>query len=759
MQQQQPNTSWDRIVGLTFSLAACWFFSATALILLDMKSNLAIDALSAETLEVRDGIEESIVPWLDGMPVFVFFLLIVVSLLYRLDSNNKFGWLAKWGSTCLAAFIMEAFRMIVYGATLRFQIHTLLVMGFSAPLILITHEVSRSISTPLGIAGIRASALWGLIVFVMMCSVYLLFMRAIDAQCTLKTGSSCVTNDVRSKVEDIYIPANVGDAKGSPHPMPLSAGFQLEKLDVKISNVVGDIDGNGSTDFVYFDSDLRSTFFLNSKGTLRATKFGLDRLLDFPTAQIVMADLNRDGLMDLVAVRRDFSPNLLHRFISSSVYYPFVDKRFSLEVFFQINPGVWQNATANMFPGKRPSGFQKVEPIIFADLNGDGFLDFIWQQYPHRLFGSLNAVYIRGSDGRYVDRMAEFFDWHTSKIMPEGGDFADITGDGEVDLFAFGYPYIARESRFFRACGEQYAHIPCKVSRRMEEGGTFIDIGGAPHLAVAYWGTREVLPQKALHFFKAMPTGDLVPLANESQGAFRGVNTYLVGKDLDLDGTEEILTSQPTRLLTWNKGRFWDALPFIAPKLRGKRVHAIGFVDFDDDGDIDILLDVEGEKTSHLLRNNLNPKSFLRVAARSADGSDAQFGATLTFKSSDGEETWWRAYRPRRGYWGDTDPKIVVRPRAGQEYSVKACFPSISTNDPAKIYSTPSFKIQISMTDKRCITYKLSILQDDTKIDLTLLAGGTGFKVQQIASNGDMSKVEANQTLSPVHRRRPQPFE
>lgn len=749
----QPfDTSWGRINKVLLQLAVCWFGAVVTLILLDMKSNLAIWALTAETLELRDGIQESTVPWLHGMPVFAILLAALVYSLGRFGRLNEYGWLAKWGAVCLAAFIMEALRVAAFGVSVRLQLHTILAAGFSAPLIFAAHELGRrsKIKPSTSMHGWPPSAplsraLGALVLFGALSSSYLVLMRAIDTQCITKMGRNCVSEDLSSRIEDVYIPPPANESKNGSMPRPLQAGFQLEKLDQQITNILGDIDGNGSVDFVYFN-DLRPTIVLNSKGTLHTTNLGLDRHLDFPVAQIAMADVNRDGLADLVVVRKNFDPNLLHRIIRGSAFYPVVDEQFSLKVLLQTKPGAWRDATDEMFRGKHPAGFVKVEPIVFADVTGDGWLDIIWQQYPHRLFGSLNAVYVRGDDGRYIDRMAELFDSQASRIMPEGADFADVNGDGEIDLFAFGYPNIARNGKYYRACANRYAHIPCEVSRRIEEGATFFDLGGAPHLAVAYWGTAEVFPQKALYFFKATSTGDFTPVDTKSQGVFRGINTYLVAKDLDLDGTEEILTSQPGRLLVWKNGRFWDALPAIAPELRGKKIQPIGLVDFDDDGDIDILLNVEGEKATYLLRNNLNPKSFLRLSARAADGTDNQFGATLTFKSDDDEETWWRAYRPRRGYWGDTDPRIVVKPRIGHKYSLTACFPSSLPLESVKPYSSPMFSLRVSKSAKNCISYELTLLQDDAKVDLTLLAGGAGFRVSYLATDGKTGQAQKNRT-------------
>jgi hypothetical protein len=730
---QKNDITFSKMAWLFIQLSICWIVAILALIALDMKSKFGIWALTAETLELRNDIDQSTIPWLHGMPFFFILLTVLIYAFRRFGQPGEFGWFAKCSIVTLAAILMEMLRMSVYGNSIRLLLHTMLTVGLSLPLIYVTHQISLwYVRTSTDARGWLfdprlLKGVGGLVLFTSLGSGYFLLMRAIDTECIKKTGLSCVEEDKSSRIEDLYMPSS--QSAKDPTDRPLQTSFTLEKLDQHISNIIGDIDGNGSVDFVNFNN-LKPTFILNSKGILQTTDFGLAHYLNFPVAQLVLADLNHDGLDDILAVRRNYDLGLLYRYIRDSAFMPVADEQFSIKILLQTSRGVWRDATGEMFKSKLPLGFLKVEPIIFADLNHDGWLDFIWQQYPHRLLGSQNAVYVRGEDGRYVDKMAELMDSKHSMIMPEGADYADVNGDGEIDLFAFGYPNIAKNGKFYRICGKQYANMPCEVSRRLEEGATFFDLGGTPHLALSYWGTEEIFPHKALYFFKANADGSFTPIKNKSQGVFRGINTYLVAKDLDLNGTEALLTTQPARLLVWYKDRYWDALPGIVPELAGKKIEPVGLVDFDDDGDIDILLNVAGEPNTYLLRNNLNPKSFVRISTKSSEGIDNQFGATLTFKSEDKKDNWWRVYRPRGGYGGSTDSRIIVKPRINQNYSIRACYPSISPLEVTKPYLSSAISLQITGSLKNCITYQLTVLKDDAKINLKLLAGGHGFKIE-----------------------------
>ena len=81
-----------------------------------------------------------------------------------------------------------------------------------------------------------------------------------------------------------------------------------------------------------------------------------------------------------------------------------------------------------------------MEPIVWFDANQDGRLDIIWSGYPHPR-KSMNKLYLANEDYSYRDGLENLLTWEPGRIYPEGTDVADIDGDGDLDLFAYGYPF------------------------------------------------------------------------------------------------------------------------------------------------------------------------------------------------------------------------------------------------------------------------------------------------------------------------------
>ncbi|MDQ7051801.1 MAG: VCBS repeat-containing protein [candidate division KSB1 bacterium] len=127
------------------------------------------------------------------------------------------------------------------------------------------------------------------------------------------------------------------------------------------------------------------------------------------TGQLQVADLNRDGWLDIVCTHGKQTDDVFH------IYYGDPESRYDIRNRVEIR-GAWAK-TMNV-----------------ADVNGDGWLDLLCSNYwhPSRPFGrnGLSHVLLGGPDGYRFDRKISF--------PTRGGDgtvVSDFNFDGYVDIF------------------------------------------------------------------------------------------------------------------------------------------------------------------------------------------------------------------------------------------------------------------------------------------------------------------------------------
>lgn len=232
--------------------------------------------------------------------------------------------------------------------------------------------------------------------------------------------------------------------------------------------------------------------------------------------------------------------------------------------------------------------------VSAADINNDGFLDFFSHDSGGRLFLS------DGRGGFVEDRNA--IDIPTGGVHMSGSAWGDFNNDGLVDLF-----------------------VPSR--RRGERGTLFENRAGVFHDITDSAGIGDTSEQFSAAW------GD----SNNN-----GLLDLLITTDAD-----------SPLLLYLNQGDGTFALATNGPVVVGK-VHDAVFVDFDNDGDLDIAATRPGG-TNVLLRNILDNDRFLKVRPlqRTADGVDvAVVGARIELFDAQGERLGRREVGVARGFGG-----------------------------------------------------------------------------------------------------------
>jgi hypothetical protein len=518
----------------------------------------------------------------------------------------------------------------------------------------------------------------------------------------------------------IYAPGPDGDPLGVKL-------FTQEELPVGPGTIhFGDVDGDGWIDAVLRRSNATLELWRNDKGTFVRQDDFLSGVRNQDIADFYVVDYDGDGRSDIVVgyINRPQPSEFHNTVVKKLFWYPFNDSALHLGLLRQVEPGRWEDTTQFAFPDGVPLGFQKIEPLLWFDANGDGRLDFVFSQYPNGR-SSLNKLYVQDSSGQFHDRMHELLKGASNWIYSEGGDVADYDGDGDIDFFAYGYLW-QRDGLTYRArCGKAMEGFPCHASGRNEEAGLFVDINGdgAFDFVTSYHGPGGKMPKYQMQIFMAdgANPGGLVRAPQYGQ-TFYGMNTYARAADFNLDGIPDILVDTPGRLITLRDGAWVDLLPAIS-KLPSGAMAMGGWIDIDDDGDWDFIASSVQTGRQYLYRNNLDPKRIVKIAARGESGVENQMGATIQIRG-DGKKL-VEAYRPIAGYAGTMDPRIVVQFVPGQVYSLRACFASLS-GTPSYTNDADGVHLRATGVAGNCLTYELMLDDTVSRVDLTLIAGPQG---------------------------------
>ena len=192
----------------------------------------------------------------------------------------------------------------------------------------------------------------------------------------------------------------------------------------------GDYDGDGFTDVV---TGWTGSLWRNVGGTDWQFTANLSNVLP-PSERrygFSFGDYDNDGLPDIAVSPRvpAWGDDRMHLLRNAGGGASFVDVAADTEIV-----------------DRQPYG--NGETLCWADVNGDGNLDLFVPVYPDRAGGPGNFFLSNqgptGPNGvyRFVETSeASGLDNPPGTLRPEGAQFADVDGDGDVDLYANGVLY------------------------------------------------------------------------------------------------------------------------------------------------------------------------------------------------------------------------------------------------------------------------------------------------------------------------------
>ncbi len=328
--------------------------------------------------------------------------------------------------------------------------------------------------------------------------------------------------------------------------------------------------------------------------------------------------------------------------------------------------------------------------VIYWDYNCDGKLDLLvgnflafdrdyispitpeMMPHPSEYRGQASMLYRQEPDGSFLDVTREnglYFP--DSKCM--GLSVWDYDEDGDLDIFQgndhqMNFLFENRDGTFCNVAG--LAGVAAN-SRGIPTGsmhGAIGDIDGDGHLDLLVPDLRYGALYRNMGggIFEDITEISGVAAVFDGKGQWSSLFVdYDNDGDLDIfsaNGTaEELILQLPVMLENDGTGKFRDVGPALSPYFSRKRSgRAAAVWDYDNDGDMDIIVsNIDLEASPALLRNDSrNRNHWLGIQLKSEKGPVPAAGARLVVYAGDLRQVY--VNQPNNGYLSWSDPRIHV---------------------------------------------------------------------------------------------------
>ncbi|RMG23437.1 MAG: T9SS C-terminal target domain-containing protein [Bacteroidetes bacterium] len=343
----------------------------------------------------------------------------------------------------------------------------------------------------------------------------------------------------------------------------------------------------------------------------------------------LMADVNNDGYVDLLRNDTDWVEVYLNRGPAEGYVFgigPEHEPNFTLHTDDPDDPT----------KGDIPGGMN-VEGMFLADYNNDGWLDLVLENDKWGI-----DLFQNPADGT-----ANFFFVNPKSVgLPttaQSGDYGsavDFDNDGDLD-------FVARKNGAIDFYVNENGHFSGDIdlgntSEDNPGGVSFGDFDNDGDFDL-YWtdeGSNQIWINEDGHL---RPTDDGSgvgePWKSAGMSAASGTDGVAVG-DINNDGKVDLFISGSSgaSYLFLNTSQDRGELSFVHDNM-GINVdgdaEGAAFVDYDNDGDMDLYVNVDDGK-NQLWRNGLNNKNFLRISLLKALGQTEKGAEATTYRTAVG---------------------------------------------------------------------------------------------------------------------------
>jgi hypothetical protein len=285
------------------------------------------------------------------------------------------------------------------------------------------------------------------------------------------------------------------------------------------------------------------------------------------------------------------------------------------------------------------SEYTATRGVAGMDIDRDGDLDLVSSP-----FGDPITLYVNDGSGFFTASVRGCED---DTLAKQGIAVADIEGDGDPDLYVNKWGrspnrlFLNTRDGFFT---ERAESLGINVSSSNTNGGTFADIDndGDLDLFVMNRGSGNIYAQ----VFRNQ-NGHYVNETNTHQIPGNGFS--VAPGDVDNDGDLDLFVARSSfAFALWmnNGDGTFTQRTGSGVEVMGEDTRAAGFLDTDNDGDLDLMV-VSKNGPCHFFRNDTNTTSFLEIRLTGPTGEKYGMGtkAFLYEEGHAGDAAYLRGYR------------------------------------------------------------------------------------------------------------------
>jgi len=488
-------------------------------------------------------------------------------------------------------------------------------------------------------------------------------------------GSGVAVGDVNNdNLPDIFFGANQGTCK-----LYLNRGnFKFEDVTEKAGLTttgwttgvaMADIDNDGWLDIYVSrsspyvtDDNRKNLLFLNNKtGTFTegAAGYGIDNS-GFST-QASFFDADNDGDLDMYLANRPIMYNGIYK--ENYKKYRFVDELGTHRMFIN-NKGKFQDISEKS--GVLCNGYGLSANL--ADINQDGKTDI----YVCNDFIYPDFMYFNKGDGTFTDVANERLK-HTS-LSSMGSDMADFNNDGLIDIFTVDMLPESNHrkktnmneddyDKYYHVYRNGYGHQLMRNNLQLNIANKkFVDIGFMAGVAETDWswaplfadfnndGLKDLFISNG--YYKDYNDLDFMKFRNENQ----------LSNNNDQGAILKTIAAMPeTKLQNYiymNNGNLTFTNKSDAWGLKEKTfTQGAAYADFDNDGDLDIVLNNLGAHPT-IYKNNSTKNNYLKIRFSGKESNKFGIGCKV-WATIKGETQYYELYTTR-GFQSSVEPMVHV---------------------------------------------------------------------------------------------------
>ena len=475
---------------------------------------------------------------------------------------------------------------------------------------------------------------------------------------------------------------------------------------------VADVNGDGLTDIYvchsgkYPDSKLVNELFINTgtvKGVARFKESARQYGLDAPGTQSTQAaflDYDKDGDLDMFLVNH--SMHTYYAFLNTKKLRATPDHRYGNRLFRNDTPhrGTESESANPVFTDVTLQAGIVNNPLNYglsvnvSDINQDGWPDI----YTTSDYSEQDYYYVNNGDGTFRQSLEKSF-LHISKFSM-GADIADYNNDGRPDVFTldmlpednrrqkllkgpdmYDQYHLLLDSGYYRQHMRNMLHL--NQGKDWQGNVRFSEIGQLAGVSNTDWswsalfadfdgdGWKDLMVTNGylrdftdLDFLKyTMPDAQLEAAAQGNQD----FKTYELVKKMPSNKLGNYLFKNNGDLTFRNVSEEWG---FNIPSIS----NAAAYADFDNDGDLDLVIGNNNEPVQLFRNNSDNHDQWLQVNLKGMSANSFALGAKLWLYV--GQQVQYAEQYPVRGYQSTVTPVIQFSVPGGTVDSLVVKWPS-----------------------------------------------------------------------------------